>query len=200
MKNIAKKVISMFLVAGLLSSLAIASFAAPAESTEVVTADSEYYLTAEEIMNSDHFSAEEIAEATADGSIILGGFDAPVSALEGNGARIITGQVWCRTYATYNSDKGVSVNIELYVPWYYFTNPKFTAMSGTVNVILNNQKTSSAFAAIAAEDKTIDADVDTGAKASSGTKGRVDITGWASGTNIAAGAGVFTSSYEITIP
>lgn len=200
MKNITKKVVSVLLVVGILFSFGVTAFAAEPEDTSIITAESKYYLTADEIMNGDHFSKEEIEAATADGAIILGGFDAPVAALEGASTRAITGNVWCRTYATYDKDDGVSVNVELYVPWYFFTNPKFTSMSGTVTVTLNSKNTSKAFAAFANEDKTIDADVDTGAKAVSGTKGNVSISGVATGTNILSGAGAFTSGFEIKIP
>ena len=177
MKNITKKVVSVLLVVGILFSFGVTAFAAEPEDTSVITAESKYYFTADEIMNGDHFSKEEIEAATADGAIILGGFDAPVAALGDASTRAITGNVWCRTYATYDVNDGVSVNVELYVPWYFFTNPKFTYMSGTVTVTLNSKNTSKAFAAFANEDKTIDADVDTGAKAASGTKGSVSIAG-----------------------
>lgn len=200
MKSLMRKAISILCAMGIVCSFGVTAFAAETNDTSVVTPDSEYYLTAEEIMNGDHFSEEEIEAATEDGAIILGGFDAPVSALNGASTRAITGQVWCRTYATYDKDDGVSVNVELYVPWYYFTNPKFTSMSGTVTVTLNSKNTSKAFAALADEEKTIEADVDTGAKASSGTKGTVKIKGTATGTNILAGAGYFESGFEITIP
>lgn len=200
MANISKKVISMLLVVGILFSFGVTAFAAEADNSTVITADSEYYLTADEIMNGEHFSEEEIEAATTNGAIILGGFDAPLSALSGASTRAITGNVWCRTYATYDTDDGVSVNVELYVPWYFFTNPKFTSMSGTVTVTLNSKNTYKGFAAVANEEKTIDADADTGAKAASGTKGRVTITGIATGTNILAGAGKFDSGFDITIP
>lgn len=199
MKGLIRKAISVLCVMGIMCSFGVTAFAAETNDTSVITPDSEYYLTAEEIMNGDLFSKEEIEAATEDGAIILGGFDAPISALDGASTRAI-GQVWCRTYATYDKDDGVSVNVELYVPWYYFTNPKFTSMSGTVTVTLNSKNTNKSFVAFADEDKTIEADVDTGAKASSGTKGTVKIVGTATGTNIVAGAGVFESGFEITIP
>lgn len=201
MKGLIRKAVSVLCVMGILFSFGVTAFASETNTTSVMTPDNEYYLTAEEIMNGDHFSKEEIEAATEDGAIILGGFDAPVSALDGASARAITGQVWCRTYATYDKNDGVSVNVELYVPWYYFSNPKFTSMSGIVTVTLNSKKTNKSFVAFANEDKTIEADVDTGAKASSGTKGTVKIKGTATGTNILAGAGYFESlEYEITIP
>jgi len=200
MTNITKKVVSLLLVVGIWFSFSITAFAAEPEGTSVITTESKYYLTADEIINGNHFSKEEIEAATADGAIILGGFDAPVTALGDTSSRAITGNVWCRTYATYDENDGVSVNAELYVPWYFFTNPKFTSMSGTVTVTLNSKNTSKAFATFANEDKTIDVDVDTGAKAASGTKGNVSIAGIATGTNILSETGEFTSGFEIEIP
>ena len=200
MKKGFKSLISIVSVICILLSLGTTAFAAASNDIAHITSDSEYYLSSDEIMNGSHFSKEVIDAELEDGKIILGGFDAPVSTLEGSNSRAITGQVWCRTYATYDADDGVSVNVELYVPWYYFTNPKFTSMMGTVTVTLNSKNTSKAFAEIEDEAKTIEADVDTGAKAKSGTKGTVKIQGTATGTNILAGAGYFESGFEITIP
>lgn len=204
MKHTYKKVLSVILAIGLLSAFATTAFAAPAEQegSAVITSDSKYYLTAEDITSGDCFTKEEIAAATEDGSVILGGMNAPVSEIANASAstRAITGQVWCRTYATYNANDGVTVSVELYVPWYYFANPKFTSMTGTVTVRLNDQNTSKAFGKYTSESKTIDTSVTTGAKAGSLTKGTVTVSGIATGTNIVAGGGYFSSNYEIQIP
>lgn len=201
MKQLNKRILSLLMVVASLFALTMVAFAADEGDTSVITSDSEYYLTADEVLNGGYFSEEEIASATENGAIILCGIDAPVAELaESTKARIITGQAWCRSYATYDTDKGVQIHIELYVPWYYFTNPKFTDMSGTVSVKLNSKTTTATFVKHQSEGKTISMDISTGAKASSGTKGTVNISGVAAGTNVATGAGAFTSSYEITIP
>lgn len=191
---------SVFLVLSILFSFSMFAFATDTNNN-VITKDSEYYLTPEEIMNGDYFPTEEIEKVVESGAVILGGIDAPMSELidESSGSRLITGQVWCRSYATYDEDEGVSVHIELYVPWWYFANPKFNGMSETVNVNLERPYYKT-FVAVANEADTIDTDVDTKATAPSGTEGTVNIVGIAIGTNIASGAGEFASSYEITIP
>lgn len=169
-------------------------------NAEVITPDSEYYLTAEEIINGQHFSREKIETATANGAVILGGIDAPLSEISMTRAQVITGQVWCRSYATYDQEEGISVNVELYVPWYYLANPKFTFMSGPVEVDIVGQTTTHICIGLADEEKTISADVDTGRKAPSGSKGEIDIFGVAKGTNILSGAGEYQLVYEIQIP
>ncbi len=199
MKNIVKKIVSMLIIIAIMCSVSTIAFAAESVDISVITQDSEYYLTADEIINGDHFSKEKIEAATSGGAIILGGFDAPVSVLNGANTKAV-GRVWCRAYATYDKNDGVSVNVELYVPWYYFTNPKFTSMTGDVTVTVNSKNTLKAFAAIANQEKTIEADVDTGVKASSGTKGYVSIVGRATGINIVGGDGHFETGFAITIP
>lgn len=57
-----------------------------------------------------------------------------------------------------------------------------------------------AFYETADEERSIETDVDTGAKADSGTKGTVVVDILATGTNIEAGVGAWITSYEITIP
>lgn len=199
-----KKITSCILIMlCMFSSLSMTSFASTTETEDVITPDSEYYLSAEEIYNGDYFSAEELEAATEDGAIILCGIDAPMSELSnsiGNARGLFSARVWCRSYATYDEDDGVSVHVELYVPWYYFANPKFTAMEGAVSVTLAQKTTTKAFAKLANQAKTISTDVEMGNKAASGTEGKVSVAGWATGANIESGYGEFASAYEITIP
>ena len=112
----------------------------------------------------------------------------------------ITGQVWVKSYATYSKNKGVSVYTELYVPWYYFSNPKFTIMSGNVKTTVKSKSTTKTFTKTAKGTSTISKTVSTGVKGSAGAKGTVKVFGIASGYNIAAGAGAFTTLYSSTIP
>lgn len=115
-------------------------------------------------------------------------------------ASAITGQVWVKSYAKYSKQTGVSVYTELYVPFYYFSNPKFTIMSGTVKVKFNSKTTTKTFTKTAKSTSTISKTVNTGVKGSAGTKGTVNVFGIASGYNIATGAGAYTVSYNIKIP
>ncbi len=180
------------------------------EEVPVITEDSEYYLTPDEIVNGGVLSEDEIADVTDNGEVILGGFDMPVSAIEQNNARaieVITGQVWCRSYATYDKEDGVSIYVKLYVPLFqsinamFLPNPKFTSMSGTATLCINNVRESAkTFFETADEERSIEANIDTGVTASSGTKGTVRVMGVATGNNLLAEAGVFERVYEVTIP
>ncbi len=198
-------------VASIVSASAVET--KPATSTEeapVITEDSEYYLTPDEIINDGVLSEDEIADVTNNGEIILGGIDMPVSAIEQNNARsieVITGQVWCRSYATYDKEDGVSIYVKLYVPLFqsinamFIPNPKFTLMTGTATLCINNiRESAKTFIATADEERSIEADIDTGVTASKGTKGTVKVMGVATGTNLLAEAGAFERVYEITIP
>lgn len=73
-------------------------------------------------------------------------------------------------------------------------------MAGEVTVTVNSKNTLKAFGAIINQEKTIEADVDTGVEASSGTKGYVPIVGRGTGINIVGGDGHFESGFAITIP
>ena len=103
------------------------------------------------------------------------------------------------SYATYDKNNGIQVKVKLYTPD-LFANPKFTSMAGTVDVLINNRTTSTAFSAFEDNSKTIETDVDTGVTASSGTKGTVSVAGVATATNAIAGGGAFAISYPVTIP
>lgn len=182
------------------SALNVSAMPGGEVNAEVITPDSEYYLTAEEIINGQHFSREKIEAATANGAVILGGIDAPVSEISTTRVQVIDGQVWCRSYAAYDQEEGISVNVELYVPWFYFAKPKFTFMSGPVTVAIAGQTTTHVCIGLADEEETISADVDTGRKAPSGSKGEINVVGVARGTNIVADGAGYQLIYEIEIP
>ena len=156
------------------------------ENQKSVYSNSIIYLTQDDISNKDIFTEQEIEKFQEKDSQFLGGVTYPILQKKRNNVRMsaITGQVWVKSYATYSKNKGVSVYTKLYVPWYYFANPKFTIMSGYVKTTVKSKSTT----------------VSTGVKGSAGAKGTVKVFGIASGYNIAAGAGAFTTSYSITIP
>ena len=186
----------------LFSCLGMSAYAAEVEDTSknTIAVEDEYYLTADEVINGGYFTADELAQATQDGAIILGGVNMPLNN-NTNARAVAEARVWCRSYATYDHEDGVQVYVKLYMPWWnIFSNPKFTSMSGVVTVTLNSKDTLKAFYETADEERSIETDVDTGAKADSGTKGTVVVDILATGTNIEAGVGAWITSYEITIP
>ena len=171
------------------------------DSENIITLDSEYYLSADEVINGGYFTEEELSQGTQNGEIILGGVNIPLGETNSSARAVTEARVWCRSYATYDSDDGVQVYVKLYMPWWnIFSNPKFTSMSGLVTVTLNSNNTIKAFYETADEDRSIETDVDTGAKADSGTRGTVMVDIIATGTNIETGTGAWVTAYEITIP
>lgn len=205
-KNNFKK-ISAFTICVIISIMSVITSSAAEKdiSNNTVYSNSINYLTEDDINNNEIFSTQEISTLQKNGTQFLGGINCPLSSMSNNnnyGVKIsvITGQVWVKSYATYTKQKGVSVYTELYVPWYFFPNPKFTIMSGNVKVKLNSKTTEKTFTKTAKSTSTISKTVNTGAKASAGTKGTVNVYGIASGYNIAAGAGAFSTSYSIIIP
>jgi hypothetical protein len=172
------------------------------ENQKSVHSNSIIYLTQDDISNKDIFTEQEIKEFQEKDSQFLGGVTYPILQKKRNNVRMsaITGQVWVKSYATYSKNKGVSVYTKLYVPWYYFANPKFTIMSGNVKTTVKSKSTTKTFTKTAKGTSTISKTVSTGVKGSAGAKGTVKVFGIASGYNIAAGAGAFTTSYSITIP
>lgn len=104
------------------------------------------------------------------------------------------------SYATYDSKNGVQVKVKLYVPITEYPKPKFTAMVGTVSVLLNNKTTNTSFSKASAQKETIESDVNTGRTGKSDDKGTVAVSGTAYATNALSGGGVFSISYPITIP
>ncbi len=219
MRNKLRKILAGFLACGVLAASSVTSQAADTNSMAaqrgecilnsdaiIMEDDTQYYLTQDEVLNGGVFSEQELAMID-DEETILGGVNAPITVmLSGSsaGEEIQTtsavGEVWCRSYAAYSSSDGVSVYVKLYVPWYYFANPKFTSMSGTVSVALGSKSKVKSFATTANAASTISTTVSTGMTASSGTKGTVVVAGTASGNNLQNGAGVFGTSYAITIP
>lgn len=91
MKKANKNFISIISIICILLSLGTTVFGITPNDVSNITSDSEYHLTPDEIMNGNHFSKEVIEDELEDGKIILGGFDAPVSALESSKSRVITG-------------------------------------------------------------------------------------------------------------
>lgn len=187
----------------LIGCLGISVSAAENDSTleNVITSESEYYLSAEDVVNGGYFTDEELAQGTQNGAIILCGVNVPLSETNSAARGVAGDEVWCRSYATYDEDDGVQVYIKLYMPWWnIFSNPKFTSMSGLVTVTLDYEETVKAFYESADEERSIETDVDTGAKAESGTTGTVMANITVTGTNIESGIGYCTRIYEITIP
>lgn len=146
------------------------------------------------------FAAE--TEPDANDAIIIGEFDGLLSECLDSDVVLprAVANVRVRSYATYDKEDGVQVTVKLYVPWYSFPKPKFTAMSGTVTVKMNNKTTNKLFVETADEESTISSDVDTGVTGSSGNTGTITVSGVATATNALAGGGVFSISYEIKIP
>lgn len=135
-------------------------------------------------------------------SIIIGEFDGPLTDYLDPSVPmpIDVANVRINSYATYDSEDGVQVHVKLYVPWYDFPKPEFTGMAGTVTVDLNNKTTDTAFAEVADGEETIETDVNTGVKGTSGTEGTVTVSGAATALNALLGGGAFYISYEIQIP
>lgn len=146
-------------------------------------------------------SAAEI-EDTSSEPIIIGEFDGLLSDCldEETPMPCDTVNVRVRSYATYDKEDGVQVHVELYVPWYEFPKPEFTAMSGTVKVSMNSKTTTKSFAETANGTSTIETDVDTGVTGDTGDTGTVTASGLATANNALLGGGSFSISYEIEIP
>ena len=148
--------------------------------------------------------AEEPATETTETQqpIIIGEYDGYLTNVEfsdGTTGRLVA-NVRINSYATYDTQNGIQVHVKLYVPWYEFPKPEFTSMTGTVNVLMNNSSSNTAFAEIANGEKTIETDVNTGRTGNSGNSGTVSVTGVATANNALAGGGAFAISYPVTIP
>lgn len=148
------------------------------------------------------FAAEVDSDDATDEPVIVGEFDGLLSECWDSNTPMprAVANVRVNSYATYDKEDGVQVTVKLYVPWYDFPKPEFTAMSGTVSVYLNSKTTSKAFFETADGEATIETDVDTGVTGSSGNKGTVTVSGVATANNALLGGGAFSISYEITIP
>lgn len=131
---------------------------------------------------------------------IIGEYDGLLSDVIGVDATQQIGfvNVRIRSYAQYDTSGGVQVHIKLYTPD-LFTNARFTGMTGTVEVLLHRTSTNT-FSEFEDGVETIETDVDSGNVASSGTKGYVNVYGVATAYTALAGGGVFSISYEVTIP
>lgn len=148
------------------------------------------------------FAAEVDSDDVTDEPVIVGEFDGLLSECWDSNTPMprAVANVRVNSYATYDKEDGVQVTVKLYVPWYDFPKPEFTAMSGTVSVYLNSKTTNKAFFETADGEATIETDVDTGVTGSSGNKGTVTVSGVATANNALLGGGAFSISYEITIP
>lgn len=104
------------------------------------------------------------------------------------------------SYATYDSTNGVQVKVKLYVPWYETPKPQFTGMTGTVTTKVGSTSKTKSFSKLANGTSTIEQDVNTGVKGTSGATGTVSVSGVATANNALAGGGAFAISYAITIP
>lgn len=147
-------------------------------------------------------SPADSTDNTVDETQIIGQYDGPAFKIgNSNQATLLSiANVRVNSYATYSKDDGVQVHIELYVPWYEFQNPLFTSMGGTVSITMNNTTKTKSFFETANQSSTISTDVSTGVKGASGTKGNVNLSGYATGNNIENYRGPFMLSYPITIP
>lgn len=142
------------------------------------------------------------AETETNQPVIIGGFDGQLKdCIDTDDVMTYASIVNVRvsSYATYDSKKGINVVVKLYAPA-GGTQPKFTGMSGSVNVKMNKKNTVKGFSKVAAKTKTIKSTVKTGVKAKSGTKGTVTVSGVATATNALFGGGAFGISYRVTIP
>lgn len=142
------------------------------------------------------------AEGAKKDPVVIGEFDGLLSDCQTSDAPVplAVANVRINSYATYDEDDGIQVKVKLYVPWYEFPKPEFTAMSGTVTVDLNGASDSTSFFEIANGDETIESDVDTGVTGNSGDSGTVSVSGIATANNALLGGGAFGISYGITIP
>ncbi|RPF42100.1 hypothetical protein EDD70_2843 [Hydrogenoanaerobacterium saccharovorans] len=146
-----------------------------------------------------------VDNSTKSSPVVIGEFDGLLSdCLNSNESMPHTlaavANVRINSYATYDKDNGIQVKVKLYVPFFDFPKPKFTSMSGTVTVDLNNDADTTSFFETANEESTIESDVDTGVKGNKGDKGTVSVSGVATASNALAGGGAFAISYPVTIP
>lgn len=146
-------------------------------------------------------NAEEVNKESAE-SIKIGEYDGLLSdCLVGDDIMLASvSNVRINSYATYDRNDGIKVVVKLYVPAFESPQPKFTSMTGTVSVLLNNRTSHTAFSKAAARTSTIQKTVNTGRTGQSGNRGTISVSGAATATNALAGGGAFAISYPITIP
>ena len=142
------------------------------------------------------------AAETDPAPVVIGEFDGLLKDCWTSDAPIprAVANVRINSYATYDKEDGVQVKVKLYVPWYEFPKPEFTAMSGSVAVALNGSTHSTGFFETANGEETIESDVNTGVTGNSGNTGTVTVSGVATANNALAGGGAFGITYNITIP
>lgn len=72
------------------------------------------------------------AAETDPAPVVIGEFDGLLKDCWTSDAPIprAVANVRINSYATYDKEDGVQVKVKLYVPWYEFPKPEFTAMSG----------------------------------------------------------------------
>lgn len=107
--------------------------------------------------------------------------------------------VYVNAYSTYDTEDGVQVVTELYVPEGQDAKPRFSMVNGMVTLRIGDNTTTHYLGAAANSD-TVGIGVNTLQLGSSGEKGFVVIAGTAYADNAVAGSGSFCISYEITIP
>ena len=142
------------------------------------------------------------AAETDPAPVVIGEFDGLLKDCWTSDAPIprAVANVRINSYATYDKEDGVQVKVKLYVPWYEFPKPEFTAMSGSVAVALNGSIYFIGFFETANGEETIESDVNTGVTGNSGNTGTVTVSGVATANNALAGGGTFGITYNITIP
>lgn len=155
-------------------------------------------ITAQELIESNIVTGDDIPE----GEELIGGVEEEVRFGGFGNAMLaeVSGVVHITSYATYSKADGMSVYVKLYAPWYTFTNPKFRAMTGVVSGNLGSKKFAKSIVKKANGTSTISQTIDTGLKAKSGTKWKVDVKGGAVGDNVITGAGAFSICYDVEIP
>lgn len=148
-----------------------------------------------------HYVSDETYKRNYDEAIVIGEYDG-VAFDSSNKISIksVAANVRIKSYATYDSEKGINVYIKLYCPLSPVFNPKFTSMAGKVSVKILDKKTNKEFTKSANKSSTIEKTVKTGVKAKSLTTGKVSVSGIATAEEALNGGGAFAISYDIQIP
>lgn len=107
--------------------------------------------------------------------------------------------VYVNAYSTYDTEDGIQVITELYVPEGETPKPAFTSVQGIVTVTVGGRTTTHCLNAAESTD-ALGITVNTKVLGASGEKGTVVIAGTALADNAAAGGGSFCIFYEITLP
>lgn len=107
--------------------------------------------------------------------------------------------VHINAYSTYDSEHGVQVVTQLYVPAGEKTKPRFSKVSGMVTICVG-EETASMYLGSQVDAEAVGLLVNTKMLGSSGEKGFVVVAGTAYADNAVAGCGSFGIAYDITIP